>query len=648
MAKVAKAVVSPFAAVFGTRAALQFAAVAVNFIPGIGQLASLAISTALTIGSKFIAKKRGPATSPSNRDRLISTINPRAPRTIVFGTTAMANDIRDQEFTGTNQEYLHRFIVVAAHKVNSITKITFDDKVAWTLAGGVQGEYVGYLTVAPILEGSAANAINISARMGSTRRYTGLAYVHLRFKLTGNSKKAESPFSSSIPSRVTIEGDGISVYDPRQDSTVAGGSGSHRADDQSTWTFGTHARNPALQALTYLLGWRINGILSVGKGIPSRRFNMQSFITAANVCDETVALSAGGTEPRYRFDDVFSEGDDMSLVLGQFATSMDARFYDPQGSIEVKCIVNDLGSPVASFGPADILGEVQWTPFAELADNYNIVRGTHTDASPTSLYQAVEYPQQSVASVDGIERVLTLDLPGVNSASQAQRIAYRALMRAQHGGGTLSCEMQATAWRVQQLDALSLTFPALGFTNKIFRVEEIEARVDGTVPIVLSAEDSRIYDWAAADVAAITPVATTPYIPGNNPLVQGITESSFSQAIVNSYIDNLVGSFTGADEGATASITIPDHDRIYPAPFASVAVTGSTIGGLAYATTYYIYYDDPPPLGGAVTYVATTNSADAYASATNPDRHYVASRLTVASGGGGGGGGGVPPWRSLL
>ena len=570
-------------------------------LTAINPLVGAAYSALSSYAFSGVGRGRAPRSSSADRDRLLASINPRAPRTIVFGTTAMATDIRDQEFTGSNQEYLHRFFVVASHKVNAISSIYFDDKLAWTVGGGVQAGFTGYLTVAPILEGNSGNAINISARMGTTRRYTGLAYVHLRFKLTGNSKKAESPFASAVPSRITIEGNGIAVYDPRQDSTVVGGSGAHRADNQGTWTWGTHARNPALQALTYLLGWKINGLLAVGKGIPPRRFDLETFITAANVCDETVTLADSGTEPRYRADGIFSEADDMSLALNQFAATMDARFYDPQGRIAVKCMVNDLGSPVCSFTAADILGEVQWTPFGDLAENYNLVRGTYTDPSANSLYQSVDYPEQYVTSADGIDRILTLDLPLVQSASQAQRLARRTLARAQYGGGTLACEMQATAWRAEQFAPVELTFAPLGMVDKIFRVEEIETRVDGTVPIVLSVEDERIYEWDAEDVEPVAPVASTPYDPANNPLALGIAESAISTAIANSYIDNLAAAFTGADEGTTASITIPDHDRVYPAPYATVAVDGDTIGGRAYATTYYIYYDDSALAGGAVT-----------------------------------------------
>src|SRR5690606_27975283 len=115
-----------------------------------------------------------------------------------------------------SQTYFHRFIVCASHKVQSIDEIWFDDEKAWSASGGVTAKFSGYLTVATRTEGSAANAINISARMGSTRRYTGLAYVHLRYKLTGNTKKAESPFAQSITTRITIRGKAAMLYDPRE------------------------------------------------------------------------------------------------------------------------------------------------------------------------------------------------------------------------------------------------------------------------------------------------------------------------------------------------------------------------------------------------------------------------------------------------
>ena len=261
---------------------------------GVSAIAATAIVVGLSIGASLLSPRPKLSTSQQNYERLRATIDPRTPRKTVVGKTAMATDIRDEEFTDS-QTYFHRFIVVASHKVHAIREIWFDDKKAWDSTSGVTAAFSGYLTVTPILEGNAGNAINISARMGTTRRYTGLAYVHLRYKLTGNSSSVDSPFAQQITTRITIRGDGAYLYDPRLDSTVPGGSGSHRANDQTTWAWSDNAcRNLALQMLFYQLGWKINGKLAVGKGIPADRIDLESFAVAANICDELVTRSAAG------------------------------------------------------------------------------------------------------------------------------------------------------------------------------------------------------------------------------------------------------------------------------------------------------------------------------------------------------------------
>ncbi len=125
---------------------------------GFGFLRSVAIGGGLALASSLLSTKpKAPKASPSDRDRLFANIDPNTPRKIVYGRTAMATDIRDQEYSGADDEYFHRFVVVASHKINAVEQIWFDDKLAWTSTGGVQGEYASYLTVTPIVEGSAAN-----------------------------------------------------------------------------------------------------------------------------------------------------------------------------------------------------------------------------------------------------------------------------------------------------------------------------------------------------------------------------------------------------------------------------------------------------------------------------------------------------------
>lgn len=471
------------------------------------------ISAGFTLGASALAKKaRAPDNSAENIDRLRANIDPRTPRKTVIGNTAFATDIRDEEFTD-DQTYFHRFIVCASHKVESIDEIWFDDQRVWTSSGGVEGDAVGYLTVATRTEGTAANAINISSRMGSTRRYTGMAYVHLKYKLTGNDRETDSPYAQSITTRITIRGKAAALPDPRKPS--------HDMEDQSTWDWDDDSsRNPALALLFYLLGYRINGLLALGKGIPLDRIDLESFVTAANICDEGVPDLSGGTEPRYRCDGVWSEADSPTTVIDMLKATMNADVDDVGGKLRLTIFHNDLALPAADFTDDDIIDGYTWEAQSALDQTFNVVRGLYTDASDEGLYQQVDYPEQSEESPDGIDRIETFNLPMVQSAGQAQRLASLRLAR-QSFSGVFTAEFQATAWKVTKNSIIRLTFRQTGFVQKLFRVAEMDVRQDGVVPLVLREEDADIYEEPDL-VEPVAPVASTPYNPALNPIIRGI------------------------------------------------------------------------------------------------------------------------------
>lgn len=508
MGKVVKAVTRFLVPITGGVKGVAGTALAIAGI-ATGNLQLVAAGVSLTAST---LRGKTPRNSPENTNRLRANIDPLTPRKTVVGITALATDIRDEEFTD-NQEQFHRFIVCASHKVQSIEEIWFDDELAWSTTTGIQSKYLGYLGVETYPEGTAATAKNISARMGSTRRYTGLAWVYLRYKLTGNSKKTDSPFAQSIPSRITIRGRGAMLPDPRNPS--------HDMASQSTWTWNENAsRNPALVLLFYLLGWRINGKLAVGKGIPPDRIDLDSFITAANICDELVAKPGGGIEPRYRCDGVWSEGDSPTTVIDMLKATMNADLDDVGGKLRLTVFHNDLATPVADFGDNDIIDAFSWQPLPPLDSTFNVVRGLYTDPSNNSLYQQVDYPEQRETSPDGIDRIDTFNLPMVQSPGQAQRLAQLRLQRQKYAG-EFRAEFQANAWKVTKNSVIRLTFGQTGFVSKFFRVAEMDIRQDGVVPLVLREEDPAIYGDPPL-TGAITPVFSTPFDPARSPFVQAI------------------------------------------------------------------------------------------------------------------------------
>ncbi len=514
------------------RPILKIASVAVAFIPGVGPLVKLGITIGLSLLDRALAPK-SPGVSAAQRDRLLTSLDPLTPRKMVLGITAAATDLRYEEWSGTGQEYNDRIICCAAHKLTSIDEIWLNDVMAWSAAGGVTAAYAGYLWITPRTEGTAANTIPINggAKWGASRRLTGCAYFHMRCKLTGNSKTAESPFSSGIPDRMTVRVHGMPLYDPRLDSSV-GGSGSVRADDCATWTWSsdTAGQNPILQALSFELGWRINGEVSVGPGLPPRRLDLAGAMAPATLCEEAVTLAAGGSEPRYRSAGVISDADQPLAVLESLMASCAGTVRDAGGKLAFWVRYNDLAAPVAAFSDDDIIGAFEWAPVLGLDEDFNIVRGRYSDPSDNALYQLVDYPQVSLASPDGLPRSHALDLDRVQSASQAQRLAKMELQRHQFQG-TFSATFKATALAVVVGNPVTITFSPRGWVNKLFRVQQQLIRMDGTVDMTLREEGTAIYSWLNEEVAAVTAITPTPYDPINSPLVRAIVPATMVNAV---------------------------------------------------------------------------------------------------------------------
>lgn len=161
-------------------------------------------------------------------------------------------------------------------------------------------------------------------------------------------------------------------------------------------------------------------------------------------------------------------------------------------------------------------------------------------------------------------------------------------------------------------------------------VEAIETSfndLDSAVALIAAAQaaaDAANTAAAAADAAAIA--------------AQGVADTvAADSALANSYTTGLT--ITATDAGASATITISAHTRVY-GDGTSVAVSGGSLTGLAYSSSFWVYYDQPSRAGGAVTYAS---SATAQGNGTAPDRHFVGAVTTPAALGGPVGGNPVRP-----
>lgn len=437
--------------------------------------------------------------------------DPATPRKIVLGETTFPVDLRYAEPSGTNQEYVDYIFALAAHKSDAILNIFIEDDLAWSSAGGAQGKYAGYLTVETILEAgpSAYHVVNAGTVWNSTTRLTGCTTMKVRVKRSDNSKNSQSPFASGINGRWAVIGRGMPVYDPARDSTQAGGSGTQRATDNSTWAYTAsgvaRGNNPALQLLSYLLGWRINNVVSVGVGLPVDTIDIASFATAAALCDESVALAAGGTQRRFEAGRAFSDADDPLAVVKTLLDAMNGELVDDGGRLALRLAVNDLTAAV-TLTDDDFVSGYSWKPAAPIEQQYTVVRGRYSQPAAPTLYGMVDYPEVAIPRTSLAPRVLTLELSAVQEQRRAERIAKQAAQRNLYQG-TFTVTLGVRGWLLRRNMVVAVTSNARGWTAKLFRVRSLTFNADATVEVVLREENAAIYAWSASESPVVTPVS---------------------------------------------------------------------------------------------------------------------------------------------
>lgn len=481
-----------------------------------GNFALVAAGVGLTVGGP-LNKSRGSALTPFDP----KSINPdkAAPRKIVFGRTAIPLDLRHAEpSSDSKQEYITYIFALAGHRLDALESLYIEEKQAWNGSTAV-GEFAGYLTMEFIPEGGAG-AFHVAeggTKWNSSTRMTGCATLKMRVKRSDNSRSSQSPFASGIPGRMTLIGRGMPVYDPARDSTVAGGSGTQRANDRTTWAYTASSvargNNPALQLLAYLLGWTINGIGSVGLGIDPARLNLPSFAAAAAICDESVALAAGGSHRRYEAGKAYTDADDPGAVIDELLAAMNGELVHDGGKLALRLGVNDL-TPVLTLTEADFLSGYEWQPAPPLAEQHTVVRGRYSQPDAPSLFGLSDYPEVSTGRTSVAPRPLALELPNVQDSRRAERIATQvARMSANWGRFTVTVGVRG--WGLRLNAVVALTIPARGWTAKLFRVRGITLNQDALVNLELRPEFATFYSWGAAETNLPAPVAPVPFNNAN-------------------------------------------------------------------------------------------------------------------------------------
>lgn len=399
---------------------------------------------------------------------------------VIYGQARVGGALTYAE-TSSDNSVIHLVITQAAHEVEEIGDIWFNDQVVPLDGdGNATGDYAGYVRVYKSLGNEPYGtqpfpALVADSAGGWTNEHRQDGHAKIYVRLTWN----ESKFPQGVPN-ITAVVKGKKVYDPRTGSTV--------------WS-----DTASLCIADYLCD------AEVGLGMDyATEIDLDQLAAAANVDEESVALAGGGTEQRYALNGAFALNEQPRELLTRLQTANAGRLYYIGGRWRI--VPGAYVTPTETLTEDDLRGAVHIQPRLSRSELANGIKGVF--ASPDHQWQPTDYPPMSssyyVAQDQQEEIWRDLDLTFTTSPSMAQRIAKVELERVRQ---QIRVEMagKLSAYRLQPGDTVLLTMSRYGWDAKPFEVvkQRLAMEEDGAGGIVLGCDlvlhetAAAVYDWDA-------------------------------------------------------------------------------------------------------------------------------------------------------
>lgn len=453
-------------------------------------------------------------------DRGINTrlaVEPTYGRNVVYGVAKTAGSLAfaDETTATDTNDTLWMVIALADHECEGVQEMQVNgESVTWASGTGVVSEFstggTDYLKL-HFQDGAETQTaytplVTASSDWTSNHRGRGVCYIVVEALYNAD-------LFSQIP-QVAVVLKGKKLYDRRLDSTQTGGSGSHRSNDPSTWEWENSGTvlgdNPTLQLDDYLRGLKtVAGEVIGGVGIDADDIVSADAMTAANNCDDSITtITPAGTEKRYRSGLVLSTEATHKSNIKNILGTMAGELHDHGGRFRI--FAGKARTSILTLTDDDVVREVRngaqrikkpwtWEPEAGREERLNIVRGRFVDE--TNGWRAADYPAQTNAAYKtadgGKELAGTLDLLGVPSHSQAQRLA-KIYLESSRLSGKLSNVWQPAMIELESGDWCTVSSDRQGWTGgsaKTFTVEASTEYPDTMVELKLQETGTAVYAW---------------------------------------------------------------------------------------------------------------------------------------------------------
>ena len=455
---------------------------------------------------------------------LVNKFSSNAHIPVVYGTRKVGGNVVFLETSGTDNEFLYMAIVLSEGEINDISSIFINDnQVTWSgdIADNTQITVASsdsnffdstnsqsLITCEPHFGTDSQNASSLLSTLSSwtsNHRLRGLAYLAIKFQW--NTDKF-----GSLPTVNAIV-QGKKVYNPNLDSTVTGGSGSHRADTSSTWEY---SDNPVYQLLDYLRDTRF------GMGIPNSYFdsNFADWQTAGDVCDTDITPFSGASAIDLM---------DSHMVVDTSKKAIDnvqefikgSRAFLNFSAGKYKILVETSGSASITLTEDNILAGIS---VSSKNKNSRFNRVIVNFINPDKNYQSdtAQFPpvdETGIASADQHATMKTADggllLEGrfdfsmFTSPYQAQEMA-EIILRRSRSSLDVTLKADATALDLSIGDIVNITHATPGFSAKPFRVQGMTLNSDHTVSLQCSEHQDSYYTFGTQQEVATIPDTTLP------------------------------------------------------------------------------------------------------------------------------------------
>ena len=440
------------------------------------------------------------------------------PREIVYGQYRKSGVLYLLGTSGTKNEYMNFVVLLADHECEELGTVYFNDEVVpLDGSGNATGKYAGYATVKKHL-GTYNQTVDsmLQTALGSsfwpnTAVFGGVA--HLAVQLKTNSE-----LFPQIPGIFCLI-KGRKVYDNRD--------GTQNSTDVSTWKY---SNNAALCTLDWVRGVpRRNEagtiVRDYGMRAPDAEIDYTAANEAANVSDETVALRAGGTEPRYTINGVMLTSvrapdglDALKSAMAGDCVRVGTTWIIRAGAYRTPTrtlTVDELRGPIETIGLN-----------ASRKDLFNGIKGVFMNPLDWQTTDIPAYQNSTYVTRDGGEALWRdAEFHFVTSVATCQRLSKIEVERIRRGK-TFVAKCQLTALDILPTDTVYVTIPALSWSSKTFVVINFEFVVeddgDGNpyigIDLTLKETDSSEWSWTAASDEKYLQSASTITLSGlSNP-----------------------------------------------------------------------------------------------------------------------------------